>query len=89
MGFKTPRLSEPSTWKKDVPIMIIRAGKDNVPYINQTLASFYDNALNQNLSITLINYSNGVHGFDSIYDNEITRQIIKNTLEFWKFNLKQ
>ena len=89
MGFKTPRLAEPRTWKKDVPIMVIRAGKDNVPYINQTLASFYDKALNQNLPITLINYSNGVHGFEAANDNETTRQIIRTTLEFWKFNLNQ
>lgn len=89
MGFKTPRLSEPITWKKDVPIMIIRAGKDNVPYINQTLSSFYEKALNQDLPITLINYQNGVHGFDAALDNETTRQIIKNTIEFWKFNLNE
>jgi len=89
MGFKTPRLSEPITWKKDVPIMIIRAGKDNVPYINQTLSIFYEKALNQDLPITLINYQNGVHGFDAALDNETTRQIIKNTIEFWKFNLNE
>lgn len=88
MGFKTPRLSEPTNWRKDVPIMVVRAGKDNVPYINQTLSSFYDKALSQDLSITLINYQNGVHGFDAALDNETTRQIIKTTLEFWKFNLK-
>lgn len=87
MGFKTPRLSEPITWKKDVPIMIIRAGKDNVPYINETLSSFYEKALNQDLPVTLINYQNGVHGFDAALDNETTRQIIKNTIEFWRFNL--
>lgn len=89
MGFKTPRLSEPTVWRKDVPIMIVRAGKDNVPYINQTLSSFYDQALSQDLSITLINYQNGVHGFDAALDNETTRQIIKTTLEFWKFYLMQ
>jgi len=89
MGFKTPRLSEPDVWKKDIPIMIVRAGKDNVPYINKTLASFYDKTLNQNLPITLINYPNGVHGFDAYTDTETTRQIISNTLEFWKYNLEQ
>jgi dienelactone hydrolase len=89
MGFKTPRLSEPISWKKNVPIMIIRAGKDNVPYINQTLADFYEKALIQDLPITLINYQNGVHGFDAALDNETTRQIIKNTIEFWKFNLNE
>lgn len=89
MGFKTPRLSEPTVWRKDVPVMIVRAGKDNVPYINQTLSSFYDQALSQDLSITLINYQDGVHGFDAALDNETTRQIITTTLDFWKFNLMQ
>lgn len=88
MGFSTPRLPDPSSWKKDVPIMIVRAGIDNVPYINQSLADFYEKALSQNLPITLVNYSNGTHGFETSMDNDLTRQIIKNTLEFWKFNLK-
>lgn len=88
MGFSTPRLPDPASWKKDVPIMIVRAGKDNVPYINQSLADFYKKALSQNLPIILVNYPNGTHGFDTSIDNDLTRQIIKNTLEFWKFNLK-
>lgn len=88
MGFSTPRLPDPASWKKDVPIMIVRAGKDNVPYINQSLADFYEKALFQNLPIILVNYPNGTHGFDTNIDNDQTRQIIKNTLEFWKFNLK-
>ena len=89
MGFKTPRLSEPAGWKKDVPIMIVRAGKDNAPYLNQSIASFCEEAQIQNLPITLINNSNGVHGFDAYNDNETSRQIIMNTIEFWRFNLNQ
>ncbi len=88
MGFMTPRLPDPITWKKDIPVMIIRAGKDNVPYINQSLENFYGKAINQNLPITLINYPDASHGFDVLDDNEITRQIINNTIEFWKFYLK-
>jgi hypothetical protein len=68
--------------------MIIRAGKDNVPYLNQSITSFHEKALNQNLPITFINYPDGVHGCDTYTDNETTRQIIRNTLEFWKFYLK-
>ena len=37
MGFKTPRLTDPINWRKDVPILIVRAGLDKVPFINQTL----------------------------------------------------
>lgn len=88
MGFVTPRLSEPASWKKDVPLMIVSAGKDYVPHTKESLSGFIDKAINQNLPITWINYSNGLHGFDAYNDNETTRQIINNTLEFWKFHLK-
>lgn len=89
MGFMTPRLPDPVIWRKDIPIMIVRAGKDNVPYINQSLSSFYDKAMIQNLPITLVNYPAGFHGFDVYNDNETTRQIIKSTLEFWNYHLKK
>lgn len=89
MGFMTPRLSDPATWRKDVPIMIIRAGKDNVPYINQSLSNFLDKALSLNLPISLINDPNGSHAFDIYNDDETTRQIIRVTLGFWKYHLKQ
>ena len=88
MGFKTPRLSEPKEWNKNVPILFVRAGLDNVPYLNQAFKNFYEKALDQNLPITSINYSNGLHGFDLYNDNDTTRQIIRTTLDFWKFHLK-
>jgi hypothetical protein len=88
-GFKTPRLPDPVNWRKDLAILIIRAGKDNVPFINQSLSTFYEDAMIQNLPITLINYPTGLHGFDVYNNNETTRQIIKNTLDFWKYNLNK
>jgi len=87
MGFKTPRLGDSKDWNKKVPVLFVRAGLDNVPYLNQAFNNFYAKALDQNLPITLINYSNGLHGFDLYNDNDTTRQIIKATLDFWKFNL--
>jgi len=87
MGFMSPTLSESSSWKKDVPLMIVNAGIDD-PLINQSLTDFIDDAINQNLPITLINYPNGLHGFDFLNDNDTTRMIISSTIDFWKFNLK-
>lgn len=49
MGFVTPRLSEPTTWNKNVPIMIVHAGKDFVPHTNESLSLFLDKAINQNM----------------------------------------
>jgi acylaminoacyl-peptidase len=88
MGFVTPRLSEPASWNRKVPFMIVHAGKDFVPHTNESLTSFVGKAIVQNVPITLMIHSDGVHGFDIYTDNESTRQIIKNTLEFWKFYLK-
>jgi acetyl esterase/lipase len=89
MGFVTPRLSEPTFWNRKVPLLIVHAGKDFVPHTNESLTSFVEKAIVQNVPITLMIHSNGVHGFDIYTDNESTRQIIKNTLEFWKFYLTQ
>ena len=89
MGFVTPRLSEPASWNKNVPLMIVHAGKDFVPHTNESLTSFVSEAIVQNIPITLMIHSDGVHAFDIYTDNESTRQIIKNTLEFWKFHLNK
>jgi len=87
MGFVTPRLSDPVSWSKNVPLMIVHAGKDFVPHTNESLTSFVEKAIVQNVPITLMIHSDGVHAFDINTDNESTRQIIRNTLEFWKFYL--
>lgn len=88
-GFqKPPVLADPDDWRNDVTLLIVRAGQDNTPYLNQSMQNFLDKAIRQNLPITLINYQKGVHGFDVYSDNDTTRQIIKNTIEFWKVNFK-
>lgn len=89
MGFVTPRLSEPASWNKNVPLMIVHAGKDFVPHSDESLTGFLDKAINQKVPFTLIHYATGIHGFDVYADDEAIREIIKNTLEFWKFYLKQ
>jgi hypothetical protein len=86
-GFQNPRLSEPTNWNKNVPLFIVKAGLDNDPYAYRSLLDFYNNAINQNLPVTLINYPNGQHGFDFLDDNDTTKMIIKSTLDFWKFYL--
>jgi dienelactone hydrolase len=88
MGFVTPRLSEPISWNKNVPLMIIHVGKDFVPHTDESLTGFLDKAIDQKVPFTLIYYAMGIHGFDVYADDPTIREIIKNTLEFWKFYLK-
>jgi dienelactone hydrolase len=89
MLFETPRLSEPTSWNKNVPLMIVHAGKDFVPHTDESLTGFLDKAINQKVPFTLVHYATGIHGFDVYADDPDIREIIKNTLEFWKFYLKQ
>lgn len=87
MGFVTPGLSESSSWNKNVPLLIVHAGKDLL-LLTESLKSFVSEAIVQNIPITLIIHSDGIHAFDLYTANESTREIIKNTLEFWKFYLE-
>ena len=89
MRFETPRLPDPRYWRKNVPILIVRAGLDNVPFLNQSVQHFYLKAIDHNLPITLINYPTGSHGFEVYDDNDTTRFIIQSTLDFWDFNLNK
>jgi dienelactone hydrolase len=88
MGFIPSRLPESSTWEKDVPILIVHAGKDFVPNTDESLTVFLDKAVRQKVPFILIHYATGIHGFDIYSDNKEIREIIKTTLEFWKYNLK-
>jgi dienelactone hydrolase len=89
MGFIPSRLPESTTWKKDVPILIVHAGKDFVANTDESLTGFVNKAIPLKMPFTLINYATGIHGFDVYADNKEIREIIKTTIDFWKFNLKQ
>ena len=86
---KPPILTEPINWNINVPLLLVRSGLDNVPYVNKSMQIFYNMAITQNLPITIINYSKGTHGFDIYNDNDSTRLIIEKTLDFWKLCLKE
>ena len=87
MGFSTPLLNAEAKLRDDLPLLIVRAGLDNVPHLNSTIDHFISKAVNQNLQINFINYAEGQHGFDAYDDNDRSREIIKKTIDFWKFHL--
>ncbi len=87
MGFSTPQLNAGSELRDDLPLLIVRAGLDNVPHLNSTIDHFISKAISQNLPINFINYPKGQHGFDAYDDNDQSREIIKKTIDFWKFHL--
>jgi len=71
----------------NVPLFIARAGRDQIPSLNDSIDRFVAHALRRNLPITFINHASGPHWFDVLDDSENSRQIIKQILTFIRFHL--
>lgn len=72
----------------EVPIFMARAGRDEVPHLNDTMDRFVADALAIDLPITLVNHRGAPHAFDTILDDEPTREIIRRILAFVRFHLQ-
>lgn len=72
----------------DLPILVVRAGHD-VPGINKAIDAFAAKALAADAQLTLVNYVDAQHGFDLLDDNDQSREVIKQTLDFMKFHLSK
>ncbi len=70
-----------------LPLMIVRAGRDEFPHLNETLDRFVSKALERNLPITLINHAEAPHAFDIAHDSEMSREVIRSVLAFMRFHL--
>jgi dienelactone hydrolase len=69
-----------------MPILVARAGLD-VASINTSIDHWVMGALLADVPVTLINYPQGVHGFDLRNDTAESREIIRQTLDFLQFHL--
>jgi acetyl esterase/lipase len=65
------------------PIFIARAGRDE-PGLNVAVDRFIQEALSKKATLDFSNHAEGQHGFDVLDDNERTREVIRQTLEFIK-----
>lgn len=72
--------------RADVPLFVARAGNDN-PNLNRSIDAFVAASLADEVPITFVNYVDGQHAFDVVDDTERTREVVKQTLEFLRFNL--
>jgi hypothetical protein len=66
----------------DLPLLIVRAGRDETAGLNAAIDRFVAHALARNLPLTLINHATGPHAFDLFDDADVTRAIIRQILNF-------
>ena len=71
------------TFRRDLPLLWIRAGLDS-PKTNAGIARLFALALTQNAPVAVVNHPTGRHGFEGRDDDAVTRDVIDQTLAFFK-----
>jgi tetratricopeptide (TPR) repeat protein len=79
-------IAELNVIRQTLPLFVVRAGQD-ARGLNQAIDQFVQTALLSDLNFQFINYLEGQHAFDIVDDNDRSREIIKQTLDFLKSNL--
>lgn len=64
------------------PILLVRAGRDAIPHLNESVDRFIATALERNVGFDLYTHPAGVHGFDLLTRDPRTREILGETFAF-------
>jgi hypothetical protein len=73
----------------DVPLFVVRSGRDEFPGLNETLDRFVADALRENIPVTIVNHATAPHGFEVSDDTAISRHILDATMSFLRLHLGQ
>jgi len=73
--------------RRDVPLLITRAGQDQFREMNASIDSFIRQGLKENLPMTFVNHAEGPHAFDLFDDSRTSRDIVRQTLSFLRQHL--
>jgi acetyl esterase/lipase len=68
-------------------LMLVRAGRDEVPGLNTTLDRFVPRAIAANVPLTLVSYPDGPHAFDILDASLSSRAVIRQVLAFLRTHL--
>jgi len=71
------------------PILFARPGRDNIPGNQEEFARFIAAAKKAGVDLTIADYPEGEHAFDLVNDTDRSRQIIAQTLKFFKEHLME
>lgn len=69
------------------PLFIARAGRDEIPTMNDSIDRFIREAVARNAPVTVVNHPEGVHGFDNQNDDARSREIVRTAVTFMKDHL--
>jgi hypothetical protein len=71
----------------DVPMFVVRCGRDENPGLNDALDRFVGDALRENMPVTLVNHASSRHAFEVTDDTAISRHILDSAVSFLRVHL--
>ena len=87
-GFANPCAGRPiDDLPQDLPLFLVRSGRDEIPGLNETMDRFAAAALRRNLPLALVNHPEAPHAFDLFHDSDTSREIVRQVLAFLRFHL--
>ena len=82
-------LADPAFINPRLPLFIVQAGQDFIPNINEAMDQFITYVEDGGAQVTMIDYEEGVHGFDTKQQTEESAKIIADTLDFMQANFER
>jgi hypothetical protein len=70
-----------------VPLLVVRAGQEDNPGLNESIDNFVSEALRRNAPLELINFSNSKHAFDILDKSKESVAIVRRILGFLQLHL--
>ncbi len=86
-GFVIPRPDVHAARLAHTPLLVARAGRDDMAGLNASLDYFVSKALARNLPLTLLNLPDSPHGFDLFDASRASREAIRQILAFLQAHL--
>lgn len=85
-GCLVNELAEVTYVGPELPLFIVKAGRDFIPNINEGMDHFVNYVREAGAPVTVVEYEDGRHGFDTQQKTEESAEIIAQTVEFMKAN---
>ncbi|MBZ5725905.1 MAG: hypothetical protein LAP87_13015 [Acidobacteriia bacterium] len=73
-------------FRPEIPLFWVRAGLDR-PQMNREIDEAAAKAIRQNVTVAVVNFAAGHHGFEAIDDNDAARDVIEQTFQFFRKSL--
>lgn len=86
-GFVQPAATPAFDALRRVPLLVVRAGRDETPGLNASIDRFVANALAENADVAVLNEPDAPHAFDILDDGARSRSTIRQVLRFLETHL--